>query len=128
MAKEYQQKSNTLPHTLYMKVIYTVRDYSRMKAEYESIAEASPDPPDGMPKGSGISDPTADKALKLEELGRQIRAVEEGLAIVPEEYRKQIYNNIVYRIPYDIRYTSYRTYGYHKQKMIATIARSLRIL
>jgi len=127
MAKEYQPKSNKLLYPQYMRVIYAIRDYGRLKAEYESIAEASPDPPDGMPSGSKISDPTAEKAMRLEELGRQIRAIEAGMEIIPEEYRKQIYNNIVFRIPYDTRHTAYSTYRYWRQKMIMEISRGLRL-
>ena len=127
-AKEYQPKSlRVLPHDVYMQVIYEVRGYARMKAEYDNLIDASPAPPDGMPRGTKISDPTADKAARLAELGYHIRAVEAGLSEIPEEYRKSVYNNIVYRIPYDTRYTSYRTYGYHKHRMIMRIARELRM-
>lgn len=127
VARERIPKSNTLPHPTYMRVIYAIRDYGRIKAEYESIAESSPAPPDGMPRGTDRSDPTAAKAIRLEDLGRQMRAIEAGLSVIPEEYRKQIYNNIVYRIPYDTRYTSYGTYRYWKQKMIVTISREMRL-
>lgn len=127
MPKEYQPKQHSLPHNVYMQVIYLVRDYERMKAEYASITEASPPPLDGVPRGSGISDPTSDKAIRLEELGRRIRAVEAGLGTVPEEYRKGVYNNIVHRIPYDTRYASYETYRYHRRKAVRTIAREMRL-
>ena len=127
VAKEYQPKSNKLPYSQYMRVIYAIRDYGRIKAEYEAIVESSPAPPDGMPGGSKVSDPTADKAIRLEDLGRQMREIEAGLNVIPEEYRRQIYNNIVFRIPYDVSYTSYSTYRYWKQKMIMTISREMRL-
>lgn len=126
MAKEYQPvRYDTLPHTLYMRVIYLIRDYDRMKAEYDSLIDESPLPPDGMPRGTETSDPTGSKAIRLEELGRQISAVDAGLAIIPEEYRRNIWQNIVYRIPYDTRYTSYQTYRYHRRKMIMTVAEKM---
>lgn len=127
MARDRIPKSNTLPHTTYMRVIYAIRDYERIKAEYEAIVESSPAPPDGMPGGSKISDPTADKAIRLEDLGRQMHAIEAGLSVIPEEYRRQIYNNIVYRIPYDTSYTSYYTYRYWRQRMIVAIAKQMRL-
>ena len=125
VARERQPRYSSLPHNLYMQVIYLIRDYDRMKAEYESIVDESPQPPDGMPRTPGVSDPTSAKAIRLEELGKRIHAVESGIEIVPNEYRKSLWKNIVYRIPYDTRYTSYRTYGYHKNKMIVTIARNM---
>lgn len=125
MPRDYQPRYDPLPHNVYMQVLYLIRDYDRMKAEYDSLVEESPSPPDGMPRGSVTSDPTGNKAVRLEELGRKIRAVEAGRDIVPEEYRKGIWNNIVYRLPYDTRYTSYRTYRYHRKKMLMTIAKRM---
>lgn len=127
MAREYQSRYNSLPHNRYMQVIYLVRDYDGMKAEYNALIDESPDPPDGMPRGTGVSDPTGSKAVRLEELGRRIHAVDAGLGLIPEEYRKSVWNNVVYRIPYDTRYTSYRTFGYWKHKMIMRIASELHL-
>lgn len=127
MAKEYQPKTKySLPHNLYMQMIYLVRDYDRMKTEYAMLVEESPPPSDGLPNGSGTGDPTAAKAIKLEDLGRRIRAVEAGLDTVPDEYRRSVYLNIVYRTPYDTRYASWNTYRYHKAKMIWTVYQKLR--
>jgi hypothetical protein len=127
MPKEYQPKTKySLPHNEYMQMVYLVRDYDRMKTEYEMLIEESPPPPDGMPRGTKTGDPTSAKALRLSDLKRKITAVEEGLATVPEEYRKSVYLNVAYRIPYDARYVSIRTYSYHKSKMMWTISRKLQ--
>ncbi len=125
MARDYQPRNCPLPHNVYMQVLYLIRDFDRMKAEYDTAVDESPSPPDGMPRGSGTSDPTGNKAVRLEELGRKIRAIEAGLNVIPEEYRKSIWNNIVHRIPYDTRYTSYKVYRYHRKKMMITIARQM---
>lgn len=127
MPRDYQPRYDPLPHNVYMQVLYLIRDYDRMKAEYDTAVDESPQPPDGMPRSSGPSDPTANKAIRLDDLGRRIRAVEAGIETIPEEYRKSIWNNICYRIPYDTRYTSYQTFRYHRQKMILTIARRMSL-
>lgn len=127
MAKEYQPKTKkySLPHNVYMQMVYMVRDYERMKAEYKSLLDETPPP---FKDSDGLAvDPTAEKAIRREDLYRRLKAVESGLASIPEEYRPSIYNNVVYRIRYDDRYTSYRTYGYHKAKMMWTIAHELRM-
>ena len=106
-----------------MQLIYMIRDYERMKTEYRSLIDESAPPFDRQE--SFVDDPTAEKAIQREELHRRLTAVEHGLSVVPKEYQKQIYNNIVHRVPYDVRCTSYRTYGYHKAKMVWTIAKEL---
>ena len=46
--------------------MYHYREYQKELREYEEeILEGSPEPPDGQPKGSGTSNPTENKALKL---------------------------------------------------------------
>lgn len=127
-AKDYVPKYQSLPHNVYMQVLYLIRDYDRMKAEYNAVVDESPVPPDGAGGKSGPSDPTGNKAVKLESLGRKISAVETGLNAIPEEYRKAIYNNIVYRIPYDTRYTSYYTYRYHRSRAMRVVARKLGMI
>ena len=68
--RNYQQKKNNpykLPHNLYMRMLYLVRDYERIRSEREDILNASP-APDGTPH-SGTGNPTEQKAIKLAGLG-----------------------------------------------------------
>lgn len=46
---------------------------------------------DGQPRGTDISDPTAKTAESREELLDDIRAIEDGFIVVPEEYRAVIW-------------------------------------
>lgn len=99
--RNYQRQKNNpykLPHNLYMRMLYLVRDYERIRSEREDILQGSP-APDGIPH-SGTGNPTEQKAIKLAELGGSCRAVETALSLIPVEYRKGVYNNICYQSPY----------------------------
>lgn len=101
MARNYQRQKNNpykLPHNLYMRMLYLVRDYERIRSEREDILNSSP-PPDGTAH-SGTGNPTEQKAIKLIELGSSCDAVESAIAIIPLEYRKGVWNNICYQSPY----------------------------
>lgn len=107
MSKVYQPKSNQLPHNLYMFIIYTIKDYSRMKRTYRAL------------------DPGADPDYK-HELERQIAAIERALLEVPEDIRTDVLLNITDEQPRrkDI---PIRLFKYYKQKLITDIAANLRL-
>ena len=101
--RNYQRQKNNpykLPHNLYMRMLYLVRDYERIRSEREDILAASP-VPDGIPH-SGTGNPTESKGIKLAELADNCKAVEAAIAIVPPEYRKGVWDNICYRSPYPV--------------------------
>ena len=66
MTKDYQPKKTKyiLPQGIYMSTLWIIRDYARMKESIEDEILTTP-VHDGMPRGSGISDPTANKAMNL---------------------------------------------------------------
>ena len=129
MTKDYQPKKTKyiLPQGIYMSTLWIIRDYARMK---ESIEDAILTTPvhDGMPRGSGISDPTANKAMNLSGviMGR-IRAIEEAKHDIPEEYMHGVWNNIQYRMPYPMD-ASRQTYSQYKSKYIHGVAKRLGLL
>ena len=123
--RNYQRtKSNPylLPHNVYMICLYLVRDYERIKSEMDDILHTYPSSqPDGLPHGTDITDTTAKRAIKLEELSKKCEIIEQAIIIVPCEYRKGILKNINYNYPYPI--TAHRnTYGYWKSKFLYQIA------
>lgn len=89
-----------LPHNLYMRMLYLVRDYDRLKSERDDIINALP-APDGSPH-TGVGNPTESKGIKLAELRDGCKAIDDALAIVPKEYRRGVWNNICYQCPYPI--------------------------
>lgn len=124
--RDYQRKGKyILPQAVYNKTVWQIRDYQRMKDTYEALAEERPAPPDGMPRGSGgKSDPTAQKAIKLSELSREIDAIEKARKMMPAEYRDGVWMNVQYRIPFPDD-AARGTYGRWKSRFIYAVAISL---
>lgn len=99
--RNYQKTKNNpyrLPHNLYMRMLYLIRDYERIKAERQDILHSSPEH-DGVPV-SGFGSPTEAKAMRMYAIDQECVAVEKALQGIPEEYRKGVLNNICYRSPF----------------------------
>ena len=126
--KIYQRQKNNpykLPHNLYMRILYLVRDYERLRSVRKDIIHGSPSS-DGMPH-TGLGNPTENKGIKLAALDTDISAIERAIEAVPQEYRKGIMDNICYGSPYP--YTAHRnTYSYWRTRMLNSIARNLGLL
>ena len=124
--REYQRKKNNryvLPRALYNQTIWQIRDYYRLKEEYESIPEErkSVMDLDGMPHGSPSHDGIEKKIIRMERLKRIIDIVESEKEGIPEEYRQGVWSNILYRTPYP-KGADRSTYGRWKSRMIYNVA------
>ncbi len=123
--REYQKQKNNpykLPHNLYMRMLYLVRDYDRIKSEREDILNASP-ALDGTPH-SGIGNPTESKGIKLAGLKDYCKAIDEALNFLPAEYRRGVWNNICYQYPYPVD-ASESTYKRWRCRFIYQLAKNL---
>lgn len=123
--RNYQRQKNNpykLPHNLYMRTLYLVRDYERIKSERADILHGSP-AHDGQPH-SGLSSPTEAKGIKLAMLGETCKAIEEALSEVPEEYRRGVWNNVCYQSPYPVD-AGEATYKRWRCKFIYKVAEKL---
>ena len=126
MAKEHQPKSSKsyiLPHNLYYIVLYTIRDYDRMKAEYKEAGELSAHKISGTISG-GIGSPTEYRGIKRANLFDKLEAIENALLQIPSEYRKGLMHNIIYKAwyPNDAGMSTYRRW---KQRLIYYVAENL---
>lgn len=122
MRNKYQ-----LPHPVRMQVIWLVRDYERMKLEYDNAIWDSPGPPDGQPRGNNTGDPTEREGLKRADIGKRLEAIEQAFNTVPEEYRQGVWDNVVYGAGYPI-YAHRNTYGNHKRRFLYCIAKKLHLV
>ncbi|MBO5163231.1 MAG: hypothetical protein J6B75_02130 [Ruminococcus sp.] len=126
--RDYQRKKNNsykLPHNLYMRMLYLVRDYERIKSQRADILHSTP-VNDGQPHTS-LSNPTEIKGIKLAMLDNECSAIEKALDDIPQEYRKGIIDNICYGSPYP--YTAHRnTYSYWRTRLLNMVAKNLNIL
>ena len=126
MTTDYQPTRNNpylLPKAVYRRTLWIIRDYERLKAERNELLYAQNYQQDGQPKGSGVGNPTENRALRLEQLSRDIEAVEQALQTVDEDMRSSIMSNICYRVPYPY-YPGERTWQRAKQKFIHQVAKN----
>ena len=103
--RDYQRQKNNkyiLPSALYHQIIWQIRDYYRLKEEYESIPAMgrSVTDYDGMPHGSPSFDAMDKKIIRMDKLKQVIDIVETEKESIPEEYRQAVWNNILYRTAY----------------------------
>ena len=127
MPRDYQPQKNNpylLPQPLYRMTLAFIRDHERKRSTYEELATASPPPPDGLPRGTAVGNPTERSGLRRFELWLAISAVEDALLTIPAEYRDGVYRNIVYyrRYPDDAAPSTYKRY---KQKFIHQVAHNM---
>lgn len=106
--RDYQPKlsqTTFLPPTVYKRVLDAVRDYPRLKKEYDDILTETGG--SGLGISSGVkTSPTEIKAIKRFEKYRQdIAAIEEPLLLVPSEYRVLVLNKVI-----NDKYSSVRAY------------------
>lgn len=98
--RDYIPKSCGLPNNLANQVMWLIRDYERMKVEYDNAVGDSPGPPDGQPRGSNTSDPTSREGVKRAELFRKLQAIEQAKLGIPYNYMQGVWDNILYKTPY----------------------------
>ena len=96
--QDYQLKKSRyrMETTRYRRALAIMRDYDRLKATEQAILYGSPSRSDvtGAPKGVP-SDPTAQRALRLERIDDELRAIEAALARIPRDMRAPVMENIV---------------------------------
>ena len=120
--RDYQRMKNNywiIPHNIYMMTLYFIRSIDELEDEYNTIMESSPEPVKG-PKGTKPGDPTAMKAERLEKVHDSIQIIKSSLNKVPEEYREEVWSNIIDREPFDV--LKQRTLSRHKARYIREVA------
>ena len=124
MAKDYKPKTVKLSHDEYMVSLWFIRGYNRRKEEEQAILEESAAPSDGLPRGTDISDPVEDKAMKRMRLREQNEIVERAIQRVPKEYRRAVWENVLYGKPYP-NYAHKSTYSGYRVKFIVSVFNEL---
>lgn len=127
--RDYQPQVNNkyyLPDTTYKLSLAMIRDYYHTKTMIDAILYESPAPPDGMPRGSGVSDPTSSKAMRLEEYYDKIRKIDDALDTIPKIYQRGVWDNIMFGTPYPGD-AARSTYSSYKSKFIYGVADSFHL-
>lgn len=121
---DYQRKKHTkyiLPRAVYHQILWRVRDYYRLIEEADNLIESKETVPDGMPKGTSVSDKTSNIVIKRERFMQDVCAVNDILKEIPAEYRKGVWNNIQFCQAYP-RDADRATYGRYKSEFIYKVA------
>ena len=122
--RAYIPKSCGLPDNVASQVYWLVKDYERMKLEYDNAIWDSPGPPDGQPRGNNTGDPTEREGMKRAELSKKLQAIEQAKLEIPEQYREGVWNNILYKTPYPI-IAGRTTWWTYKTKFLRRVAEKL---
>lgn len=125
MAKVYKPRYVRLATDEYMIAYWFIRGYRRRKEEAAAILEEGSAPPDGTPRGSGISNPAEQKALKRIELQNKNEIVEDALLAVPPEYRRAVWENVMDGKRYP-PYAHRSTYSRYRALFIETVYKKLQ--
>lgn len=124
--RNYQLKKNNpyrLDQNLYMRMIYIVRDYHRMKELINDVAGGFP--VSSSPASNGqYADPTLSRTIKIERISEECTAIEKALEQIPQEYRKAIFDNICFGNPYPL-YADASTYSRWRGRFLYYIANKL---
>ena len=128
--RDYQPQKNNpywLERTVYNRVLAVVRDYDRMVRDYNEIIHETA-AGDGQPGSNMPGDPVARKAVRLDRLWEDIRAVEMALIRIPPEYRDGVLRNIKYGgWPKDVP-AHYKTWLYWRKRFLFFAAEKLKLL
>ncbi len=117
MPRNYQITKNNPYHianaNTYRSVLYIIRDYDNLKRQREQILYGSAPPPDGMPRGNNISDPTSNRSILLATVESKIEAIDQTIFELNTKYSKTYTGE-----PFDA-YEAFRDYGvfcYYRSK------------
>lgn len=129
MSIDYQRKKNNkyfLPKTLYRRVLAVIRDYDRVKGEVDNILFGTPDK-DIVSFGGIPGKPTEEAAIRLAQYENDLEAIDKALELIPQEYKKAVFRNIVYgeRFP-DVAH--YNTWLKWRQRFIYYCAQNLKLV
>lgn len=132
MRSDYQptkNNSNWIPREYYKQTVWFIKSYDQMKQEHDDILEEgkSLSDLDGMPHGSGISDETAQKAIRAERLFNDITIINQALLLIPKDYRKSVFE----WVKDDIKppaYLSRRMFRYYRGTFIRAVAIAKEII
>ena len=127
--RDYQRVKQTkyiLPRTVYHQTIWRIRDYYRLKEMADDMIQRSINY-DGMPKSNAPGDPVMKAVLRREKLIIEISCIDHALEIIPKEYRKGVWDNILHGSPYPM-YADRSTYGRYKSKFIFLVAERMGLI
>ena len=125
----HEKGAGVMSDTLKRRVLAVIRDYPRMKDRYHEILHSGGSvriSHIGSQKSGKTTSDTERKAIMLTALGDGMQAVEQALILVPEEYRRGVFDGVVHgvRAPSD---AGRSTYWRWTQRFICNVAINLNL-
>ena len=100
------ERDYKLSKEAFRETIWFIRQSEDYKREYRSKIDLRGNGFE-IKRGSGHSDPTFEAVRRTEKIKGKIDAIEKGFSLIPEEYRKGLFDNIIKDRPYpDYAHTS----------------------
>ena len=126
MTKEYQTKhsKNILPRAVYMKTVYQIRDYHRLKENLQDALDEQPAPRQPSVSGTNKGSVVETKAIKRERDRDIVKGIDEAIETIPEEYRHGVWQAVMYNSPYP-EDAALSTYSRYKAEFIVMVAYNL---
>ena len=126
MTKEYQTKhsKNILPRAVYMKTVYQIRDYHRLKENLQDTLAEQPAPRQPRVSGTKKGSVVETKAIKRERDYDIVKGIDEAIETIPEEYRHGVWQAVMYNSPYP-EDAALSTYSRYKAEFIVMVAYNL---
>ena len=102
-----------------------IRSYDLLKADADALLQRSK-PQDGQPRAHTPGDPTAAAAIQREAILRDIKAIDDAIALIPEEYRKVTWEWVKEGKPLYMckgsEYASEKTWGLKRRDFLVYVA------
>lgn len=126
MTREYQTKhsKNILPRAVYMKTVYQIRDYHRLKENLQDTLDEQPAPRQPSVSGTKKGSVVETKAIKRERDYDIVKGIDEAIETIPEEYRHGVWQKVMYNSPYP-EDAALSTYSRYKAEFIVMVAYNL---
>ena len=126
MTKEYQTKhsKNILPRAVYMKTVYQIRDYHRLKENLQGTLDEQPAPRQPSVSRTKKGSVVETKAIKRERDYDIVKGIDEAIETIPEEYRHGVWQAVMYNSPYP-EDAALSTYSRYKAEFIVMVAYNL---
>ena len=125
---DYQRKKTKyiLPKAVYHTALWKIRDYYRQKEIANDMIDERGSC-SGWYSGARISDKVASTAIRRESFLKELKAIDDALKEIPEEYRSAVWNNIQFQQPYPL-HADRSTYGRYKSRFIFLVAEKFNLI
>lgn len=88
--RDYCPKISGMPTDLWQRTVKLIKGYDRIKDDLDFLIQES-HTQDGQPRGSDVSDPTAEIVIAREHLRRELDAIESARMTIPSEWRDAVF-------------------------------------